>query len=255
MMDRNQGSGDSEDRPPVVLGSELARAHQVEATHRGQHGDEGSPLADLTYDRWSGELDLARFRPTATDESIRAWLSSWTATQAAASARERLTMTDFYTLLAFARRATVRSVRETDAIWSWVRSDAIDERPCDQTRCGVEVVALWDLAEQRKEIGAEAGIAEVFLEPLPGSLGGVAVGSVRVEARHDLGGVEPEHGQRQPEVEEVAALLALEQRPQLRGDQLLRLEREHVGGCPTTTPTRRRRSLGDEGAQVTSRTC
>lgn len=157
-MVRKQGSGDSEDHPPVVLGLELARAHEAEAAHRDEHQDEASPLADLTYDNWSGELDLARFRPNTMDGSIRTRLASWTGTQAAARARDQLAMTDFYTLLAFARRAVVRSVREADPRWALSALAALPVVACDRIDWRDHVVAsamvAWALKTRDHPVAA-----------------------------------------------------------------------------------------------------
>ena len=114
----------SEDRDPVVLGREMALAHDAERAHQAANPTVESPLADLTYDRWAGELDLARFTPSTTDEAIRERLEGWQL-HVAADLRARLTMDDFFTLLAFARRAVVRSLRGDDLGWAEAGAHAL----------------------------------------------------------------------------------------------------------------------------------
>ena len=111
------GESGRDDREPVVIGREMAAAHDAEQARRAASPGVESPLADLRYDRWAGELDLARFTPSTTDEAIRARLEDWQHL-VAADLRARLTMDDFYTLLAFARRAVVRSLRGDDVEWA-----------------------------------------------------------------------------------------------------------------------------------------
>ncbi|MFZ6005372.1 MAG: hypothetical protein ACOYXM_15720 [Actinomycetota bacterium] len=114
----------SEDRDPVVLGREMALAQDVERAHQAANPKVESPLADLAYDRWTGDFDLVRFRSSTTDEEIRARLEGWHHL-VAADLRARLTMDDCYTLLAFARRAVVRSLRGDDLEWAEVGSHAL----------------------------------------------------------------------------------------------------------------------------------
>jgi len=130
---RKHFDDDARDRSPVVLGLDMARAQATEQAHRSGHASDESPLAGLTYDRWAGELDLARFSPNATDDSIRAWLESWPRSHdSTEDVRALLTMDDFYTLLTFVQRSTVRSLRDDSAEWVEAAVVALPLIACDR---------------------------------------------------------------------------------------------------------------------------
>lgn len=130
---RKQVDDAGSDRSPIVLGLDMARAQAADEAHRSAHGSDVSPLADLTYDRWAGELDLARFAPTATDDAIRAWLEAWREREdSAEDVRALLTMDDFYTLLTFVQRSTVRSLRDDGAEWVGASVLALPLIACDR---------------------------------------------------------------------------------------------------------------------------
>lgn len=117
---KNGESADGGDaRAPVVLGREMAQALDAEAEHRRAHPDSSTPLEDLTYDRWAGEYDLARFRPCGTDEEIRRRIEHWRGSPTlTAEVRDQLRIDDNYTLFHFVKRAVVCSFRERDHDWA-----------------------------------------------------------------------------------------------------------------------------------------
>lgn len=78
----------------------------------GNDAAAGSPLAAFSYDFWRGDHDLARF----VDSDVEAFMRSFHASAAAEQEvmRGRLSLEDLSTLLAFARRCGVRSLRSRD---------------------------------------------------------------------------------------------------------------------------------------------
>jgi hypothetical protein len=72
-----------------------------------------SPLAGVAYRR---DLSLLRFTPVPADEFIDAFVDRFQASSREDRARQRsaLTMDDFYTLLAYARRTVVRALRSRE---------------------------------------------------------------------------------------------------------------------------------------------
>src|SRR5262245_54116166 len=93
------------ERPPVVLGTQMAAA--IEAEKRPQTTPRGpSPFAVLGYDLARGELDLFRFVASETDDAIAAAVETALANGAdgLTEARAALTQDDLYTLLTYCRR-------------------------------------------------------------------------------------------------------------------------------------------------------
>ncbi|MCC5951688.1 MAG: hypothetical protein JJU45_06285 [Acidimicrobiia bacterium] len=163
---RNNTDGD---RSPVVIGREMARAHTAEQAHRSAHPTDESPLAGLTYDRWAGDFDLTRFSPNATDDSIRSWLESWPRSQdRVEGARPLLTMDDFYTLLTFAQRSTVRSLQQDSGDWTTAGVLALPLIACDRVDWRDLSVAAamtaWALRRTRQDVllilNEAAGLAD-----------------------------------------------------------------------------------------------
>lgn len=109
------GPEDSDERPPVVLGAELAKASAAEARHReAAHGP--SPLAGTEYEASRGEGDLFRFVESSQDDKVLRFIEYWRRLDPGerAEVRSSLTMDDFYTLLTFARRRTLLALRAND---------------------------------------------------------------------------------------------------------------------------------------------
>jgi hypothetical protein len=143
-------------QPPVVLGQAMADALSAEEAHRAAVPDSVSPLAQLAYDRWQGELDLTRFRPSPTDEAIRVRLEGWRDGEVA-DIRSRLTIDDFFTLLAFARRAVVRSLRGNDPEWARAAAEALPMIAADRIDprdlAWATAVVAWQLQRVSKDAG------------------------------------------------------------------------------------------------------
>lgn len=72
-----------------------------------------SPLDGVTY---QGDLSLLRFSPVPVDEFVDEFVDRFEASSPEDRARQRsaLTMRDFYTLLAYARRVVLRALRSGD---------------------------------------------------------------------------------------------------------------------------------------------
>lgn len=150
----------------------MVAALEAEQAHEAANPGSESPLTDLAYN----QLDLARFTPNPTDEAIRDRLEGWHH-RAADDLRRRLAMDDFYTLLAFARRAAVRSLRDDDPQWakaaaqglSLIAADRIDQRDL----AWATAVVAWQLqrvSEQARSTllaaaeAADAGAAVILRE-------------------------------------------------------------------------------------------
>ena len=96
----------------VVLGQQLADAHAAEE-RRQRSNPPPSPLGGVHYDRWRGEHRLSKLVPAEADGRVRELAQTFAAPGAnRAAMREALSLDDFYTLLTFARRSTVRALRE-----------------------------------------------------------------------------------------------------------------------------------------------
>ena len=105
----------ADDRPPVVLGQQMADALAAEKRHkRGRHGE--SPLKGVAYNVQVGEFDLHRFVESATDDALAAFTDEYASCteDQAAELRARLTMDDLYALIHFVRRSVLASLQGRD---------------------------------------------------------------------------------------------------------------------------------------------
>ena len=99
----------------VELGTQMAQASAAQRRHEETHGALNSPLADLRYSsvehrlwRWVDSPIDGRIEPLVTDFSVLAEAER-------DSVRHSLTMDDFYTLFAFARRRALAVLRGSEA--------------------------------------------------------------------------------------------------------------------------------------------
>jgi hypothetical protein len=113
---RSLDPDEPDERPPVALGVEMAKARGAEARHR-ETAHAPSPLAGVRYDLVLGEGDLFRFVESSRDEAILQCVHYCRGLdpRERAEVRSSLTMDDFYTLLTFARRAALRALRANDS--------------------------------------------------------------------------------------------------------------------------------------------
>lgn len=88
------------------------RATEKGERHRATTGAVTSPLAGLAYDPRSGALDLHRFVESPVDTAVGEFTASYEklGSEQAGDIRAALSMDDFYTLLAFARRSVLASL-------------------------------------------------------------------------------------------------------------------------------------------------
>jgi hypothetical protein len=105
---------DPQERPPVVLGQQLADARAAEERHRERHPDTVSPLPETRYR--GHEFDLLLFVDSPLDEVIEALCRRFAAADEPERDRLRaaLTTDDLYKLVHFARRSAVRALRADD---------------------------------------------------------------------------------------------------------------------------------------------
>ena len=100
----------------VVIGKQLADAMAAQGRHSEAMGDQRSPLASLSYS--TKESRLWRWTDSPVDYGIQAVVADFAELDEAVernSLRDSLTLDDFYTLLTFARRCALASLRCGDA--------------------------------------------------------------------------------------------------------------------------------------------
>lgn len=157
-------------RRTVVIGSQIADADARERRHRQQFAHLPSPLPPRKYRPEDGETTL--IDPTVLDldrelESICARVAAFSADETR-DFRNGATTADFYTLLNFAKRASVFALRDHDEKWIRVALTAVavvdaarvDERDLPLTlslihhsaeRLGLHTTALFDAASTLAE--------------------------------------------------------------------------------------------------------
>ncbi|HYM14883.1 MAG TPA: hypothetical protein VEZ14_04940 [Dehalococcoidia bacterium] len=165
------------DEPTFVIGQELADAAAVEARHRLRDRTP-SLLAGVAYDASRGEADLFRFIASPVDDVIERFVVRCAAIDAPERARVRsaLTQDDFYTLLLFAQRGALRTLRTKSPASAQAAIDALSlvELKRMDPRDATAGVALASYAVSRMggdasatlERGAsmsELGLAGVFV--------------------------------------------------------------------------------------------
>lgn len=161
---------DVDERPPVVLGQQMAAAITAEECHRAIHTDP-SPLADIAYDSEAGEFDLARFRSASTDDSVRAFVRRFVAADdlTRRALRAALTMDDFYTLLNFSRRSALMALRERNGERATEAVEAL--AAIDVDRIDPRDLSGWLAACALDELGADrmailSAVADLAPEPV-----------------------------------------------------------------------------------------
>jgi hypothetical protein len=108
----------NETDPPIVLGSELATAHERERKRQDAHPGP-SLLDDLGYTHRSARIDAPSFAVDPLDETLRDLANEWLRLPADALGEllDQLSLDDLYTLLTFARRSTVLGLQSRDPQW------------------------------------------------------------------------------------------------------------------------------------------
>lgn len=110
---RRRGEHTDADQDPVVLGQQMADASKAEKRHRRKARRMQSPLEGVAYDPSTGALDLHRWVESPVDEAVASFASGFgdLGPDKALQVRAALRMDDFYTLLTFARRSALASLR------------------------------------------------------------------------------------------------------------------------------------------------
>jgi len=92
----------------------MAAAAEAERKRLERSDGDQSPMPETTYDRWRGELSLVNPRTGPLDAEIAAACRAFERTDNSdrAAARRSVSMDEFYTLLAFSRRAAVVAMRD-----------------------------------------------------------------------------------------------------------------------------------------------
>jgi len=123
-----------------------------------------------TYDFWRGETSLIDPRPSPADDEVRQVARAFAAAGASrrAEMRDDMSMNDFYSLLTFARRASVFAMRSSDPQWivdalhgiAIIDAHRIDERDIPLTLSVVHHAAVRIGMETAKKFEAAALLAE-----------------------------------------------------------------------------------------------
>lgn len=99
----------------IELGTQMAQANAAQGRHEETHGALNSPLSDLRYS--SIENRLWRWVDSPIDSRIESVVTDFAAVSEVErnSVRDSLSMDDFYTLFAFARRRALAVLRGSEA--------------------------------------------------------------------------------------------------------------------------------------------
>jgi hypothetical protein len=192
-----RGENDLDGQPSFVIGQQLSDALAAEEQHRERHPDLTSPLDGTHYQ--GHQFDLLQFVDSPIDGVVDALCRRFEAAGEAERDRLRaaLTTDDLYTLVTFARRSAVRSLRgddreparlgmlaleqmvdrtrldRRDALWAagivQHALDRLDGTPNDELR------TKWMMAEVRLPDG-RIGIASTGRGPAAGSVDVAAAG-------------------------------------------------------------------------------
>jgi len=123
-----------------------------------------------TYDFWRGETSLIDPRPSPADEELRGVTRAFAAAGSSrrAEMRDDMSMNDFYSLLTFARRASVFAMRSRDGQWivdalngiAIIDAHRIDERDIPLTLSVVHHAAERIGVETKRKFEAAATLAK-----------------------------------------------------------------------------------------------
>lgn len=99
---------------PIILGQQLADAHEADKRHSQSGATDTSPLPQTTYDFWKGEHSLVHLAPNPLDLQIRDVCREYRRSNAdkRSEIRRSCTMDQFYTLMTFAKRSAVFAIHE-----------------------------------------------------------------------------------------------------------------------------------------------
>jgi hypothetical protein len=99
---------------PNVIGKEMAAARDAERKRLEVTSGSQSPMAEASYDRWRGELNLANPTPLPLDDQIADACRRFERTDEddRGAFRRSISMDEFYALLTFSRRSAVFALRD-----------------------------------------------------------------------------------------------------------------------------------------------
>lgn len=112
--DKSSDSQTDSNDEPLILGQQLADARNAETQWRESGGGGNSPLPQMEYDFWQGDLSLLRPTPNPLDDKIRDVCRQYARSDAdkRSDIRHAISMDQFYTLINFAKRSAVFGLRE-----------------------------------------------------------------------------------------------------------------------------------------------
>ena len=148
----------------VVLGVELARAGANEERREAEGPPGPSPLPDSSYNPWRGETSLIDPKEIGLDGDIREVVRRFAAEadSVRATLRASTSMDGFYTLLTFARRASVFAMRQRSVAWVTDGLAAVAMIEADRTDPRDILMALSVLYHAAGRVGADPN--ELFRE-------------------------------------------------------------------------------------------
>lgn len=99
--------------PTYAIGAQMEAARQSDRTHFQNNPQAASPIREVKYDFWQGDLYLTSPSESGADAAIRDFLSVFIASPDSKRAEMRagITMDQFYELLTFSRRMAVFGLR------------------------------------------------------------------------------------------------------------------------------------------------
>ncbi|WP_209347112.1 hypothetical protein [Pontixanthobacter sp. CEM42] len=108
-------SGITSSTEELVIGTEIAQARQAQKLHERAQIGKDSPLSDLRYS--NAECRLWRWLSSPIDSSIESIVAIFSGSEEADRTlmRDSLSMDDFYTLLTFAHRCALSTLRNGNA--------------------------------------------------------------------------------------------------------------------------------------------
>lgn len=121
MNKKRSGSGRSrEDQGKVVMGQQMAAAIRAEQRRLAKAQSAKSPMPEQGYDFEHQFLSLLKPVPHPVDSALASLCRRFVRSdpQERAAMRTTISMDEFYTLLAFARRAAVFAIREHSPAWA-----------------------------------------------------------------------------------------------------------------------------------------
>ena len=149
--------GNAPEKETYVIGQEMAKAAEAEK-RRKQQGTRESPLPQRAYDFWHGDQFLIDPAPSSLDDALREVVRRYAASEPEqrVAIRDSISMDGFYTLMTFADRSAVFTMRERKV--EIARDGLTAVAMIDQERVDFRDIParLYLLYHAAKRIGADA---------------------------------------------------------------------------------------------------